>query len=203
MIVLPNFFTFYRSLSHYKKNVYPLFHFFKSYKNKIYNIIYMNKKMDNEMKFTCKICNKKYASYKSRWNHINKFHTLHEQNVEKNVENVENNVENVEIIKINRSLTCEFCNKLFNLRSTKSHHKKTCKMINNNNTIIKIDQLEEKNKELENTINEMKKQFSLIIKEKGKMHHKTLQKINNQLNNNITPFSLKNRTLKFQDFLFI
>ena len=37
--------------------------------------------------------------------------------------------------------------------------------------------------ELKNTINEMKKQFSLILKEKGKMHHKTLQKINNQLNN--------------------
>ena len=29
----------------------------------------------------------------------------------------------------------------------------------------------------------MKKQFALIIKEKGKMHPKTLQKINNQLNN--------------------
>jgi hypothetical protein len=28
----------------------------------------------------------------------------------------------------------------------------------------------------------MKEQFALIIK--GKMHHKTLQKINNQLNNN-------------------
>ena len=145
-----------------------------------------------DIELLCKYCNKKYASYKSRWNHTNKFHTLHEGNVEKIVENVENNVENVEIIKINRSLTCEFCNKLFNLRSTKSHHKKTCKMINNNNTIIKIDQLEEKNKELENTINEMKKQFSLIIKEKGKMHHKTLQKINNQLNNNINNSSNNN-----------
>ena len=46
-----------------------------------------------------------------------------------------------------------------------------------------FEQLEEKNKELENTINEIKKQVSLIIKEKGKIHHKTLQKINNQLNN--------------------
>jgi hypothetical protein len=29
----------------------------------------------------------------------------------------------------------------------------------------------------------MKKQFLLIIQEKGKIHHKTLQKKNNQLNN--------------------
>ena len=130
--------------------------------------------MDIKMEFPCEVCNKYYSSYKSLWNHYNKFHKSNVEFVEKNVEFVEKN----------KSLICEFCNKLFNLRSTKSHHKKTCKL-SNNKKINKIDQLEEKNKELENTINEMKKQFSLILKEKGKMHHKTLQKINNQLNNTI------------------
>jgi len=40
--------------------------------------------------------------------------------------------------------------------------------------------------QLENTINELKNQVSLLLKEKGKIHHKTLQKINNQLNNTIS-----------------
>ena len=137
--------------------------------------------MDIKMEFPCEVCNKYYSSYKSLWNHYNKFHKSNVEFVEKNVEFVE---KNVEFVEKNKSLICEFCNKLFNLRSTKSHHKKTCKL-SNNKKINKIDQLEEKNKELENTINEMKKQFSLILKEKGKMHHKTLQKINNQLNNTI------------------
>ncbi len=154
--------------------------------------------MDIKVDFACKVCNKKYASYKSWWNHNNKFHISKLKNVELNVENVELN------FKKNKSLTCELCNKIFNLRSTKSHHKKTCKIINNK--INTFEQLEEKNKELENTINEIKKQVSLIIKEKGKIHHKTLQKINNQLNNNYSNNNINNGKIinntfvKFGDF---
>ena len=123
----------------------------------------MDIQMDIKVDFACKICNKNYTSYKSWWNHNNKFHISKLKNVELNVENVELNVENVELnLKKNKSLTCELCNKIFNLRSTKSHHKKTCKIINNK--INTFEQLEEKNKELENTINEIKKQVSLIIK---------------------------------------
>ena len=70
-------------------------------------------------------------------------------------------------------------------------HKRKCKIIDvSNNKIIdvsnnnKIEQLEKKNKVLEETINEMKEQFVLILKEKN--YHNTLQKqpsINNQLIN--------------------
>ena len=127
--------------------------------------------MDIKVEFPCKVCNKDYSSYKSLWNHTNKFHNNNVKNVKENVKNVKENV------KENRSLTCEYCKKVFNNRPAKSIHKKTCKLIDNN----KINNSEIET--LKNTINDMKKQFSLILKEKGKMHHKTLQKINNQLNN--------------------
>ena len=109
------------------------------------------------MNYCCIICNKYYSSYQSLWIHNKKFHK-----------------ENVKIVKENvKSLTCDFCNKIFNNRPAKSIHKKKCKPIENFN---KINELEEKNKELEQIINELKNQVSLIIKEKGKIYHKTLQK---------------------------
>jgi hypothetical protein len=144
-------------------------------------------KMDN---YICNICNKVYSSYKSLWNHNKEFHknnNNHVHNVQQKVQlchpTVQNVQQNVLLIK---SLTCEICNKIFNSRSTKSMHKKKCIVNNNNNNNDnKIEQLEEKNKILEDTINELKKQVSTILEEKGKIHHKTLQKINNQLTNNI------------------
>jgi hypothetical protein len=90
---------------------------------------------------------------------------------------------------------CRFCNKEYNNKNSRWSHEKKCKdnqldnnkinQLDNNN---KINELEEKNKKLEETINELKNQVATIIKEKGKIHHKTLQKINKQLNttNNIT-----------------
>jgi hypothetical protein len=138
----------------------------------------MDIQMDNKIDFQCKVCNKAYSSYKSLWNHNKKFHS---NNVEKPVEIVEKPVEIVEKpVEKNKSLICESCNKLFNSRSAKSHHKKVCKQ---KDQIITISKNEIET--LKNTINEMKEQFALILKEKGKMHHKTLQKINNQLTNTI------------------
>ncbi len=158
----------------------------------------------------CNICNKYYSSYKSLWNHNKEFHknnNLIVKNVNENVKNVINNVKNVnenvknvnENVKNVKSLTCELCNKIFNNRPAKSIHKKKCteqacrikeeeankiKQQEENN---KIKQQEENNKikQLEEIIIELKKQVSNILKEKGKIHHKTLQKINNQLTNNI------------------
>jgi len=130
----------------------------------------MDTKMDIKVEFSCKVCNKYYSSYKSLWNHNKKFHNTPLPQITSNSLNFTSNSLNFE---------CIFCNKIFNRKDNLHRHNKTCKLVNNN----KIEQLEEKNKELENTIKEIKKQFSLILKEKGKMHHKTLQKINNQLNN--------------------
>jgi len=151
--------------------------------------------MDVKVDIPCNICNKNYTSYKSWWNHTNKFHTTSSDNILKSSDNIPKSSDNIlkssdNIPKSfdNKIYNCRKCNKIFYNVKTRWSHEQKCKQIET----TKINQLEKKNKELENTINEMKKQFSLIIKEKGKIHHKTLQKINNQLNNNINNNSNNN-----------
>ena len=130
----------------------------------------MNEKVNINKDYRCIFCNKHYASQSSLCNHNKKFHKLNV--VQKGTKDVLHVVVCGTSMSNNKS-ECKFCNKLFNDRSNKYKHEKICKKKINNSEI----------ETLKNTINEMKKQFSLILKEKGKMHHKTLQKINNQLNN--------------------
>ena len=130
----------------------------------------MNGKVNINKDYRCNLCNKQYASHSSLCNHNKKFHNtivVHKGT------NVVLPVVVCGTSMSNNKCKCKFCNKLFNDRSNKYKHEKICKKKINNSEI----------ETLKNTINEMKKQFSLILKEKGKMHHKTLQKINNQLNN--------------------
>ena len=132
----------------------------------------MSEKMKNINNFRCKICNKDYSSASSLCNHNKKFHTPQIPSILPLSSSIlpqkPSNYLNFE---------CVFCNKKFSRKDNLQRHKKTCKLIENNK-IDKIDQLEK-------TINELKTQVSLIIKEKGRVQHKTLQKINNQLNNQI------------------
>jgi hypothetical protein len=128
------------------------------------------------MEFNCKICNKNYASYKSIWNHNKKFHNNNVSkivaNVPENVKNVPKSVSNVS----NTSLKCNICDKTFNSRTTKWRHDKTCK--ENENEIIQKSKDEE--------ILEMKAEMEKLkdmLQKALKIHPKTLQKINNQLNN--------------------
>jgi hypothetical protein len=130
----------------------------------------MNEKVNINKEYSCILCNKQYASKSSLCNHNKKFHN---NNVVQKGTNVVLPVVVCGTSMSNNKNQCKFCNKLFNDRSNKYKHEKICKKKINNSEI----------ESLKNTINEMKKQFSLILKEKGKMHHKTLQKINNQLNN--------------------
>ena len=125
------------------------------------------------MEYTCNICNKNYKSYQSLWNHNKKFHY---NNIIEKTSNVTNSDTKMSL-NVTKKYECIYCNKNFNYRQNKYQHEKTCKIKINNDS--KINQLE-------NTVNELKNQVSLLLKEKGKIHHKTLQKINNQLNNNIS-----------------
>ena len=90
----------------------------------------MDNKMDIKVDFACKICNKFYSSYKSLWNHNRKFHNNIQRKCSINVQNCSTNVQNCSInvqnCSINKSLICDYCNKVFNNRSTKSMHKKIC-----------------------------------------------------------------------------
>jgi hypothetical protein len=122
--------------------------------------------------YKCCFCNKFYKSYKSFWNHKNHFH----KNVLDNV--VTNIVTDVttNVTENKKSVTCKFCNKIFNHRSNKCNHEKICKL--KINIHIK-NETDDKIQKLENAIFELKE---LILKT-AKIHPKTLQKINKQLIN--------------------
>ena len=128
------------------------------------------------MKYKCKHCEKEYSSHQSRCNHMRKYHTPIEGKKisieEKNV------VEKIPIKIIKEDAICKFCNKEFCDRKYRWKHEKKCKEGNND----KIEKLEKENletkKELENLKNMLQKAL--------KIHPKTLNKINNQLNNSGT-----------------
>jgi len=134
------------------------------------------------MVITCKYCNKKYASYSSRSNHIKKYHKVDVvENVVDVVVEVENMLPNV-VIKNN---ICKKCNKELSDRVSRWKHEKVCKKIIEPEN--KIEQLENKNIQMEREIAEYKLEMIRLkdlLQKSMKIHPKTLQKINNQLNNN-------------------
>jgi hypothetical protein len=121
------------------------------------------------MDIICKFCNKKYASYSSRSNHIKKFHnqesTICNTNVtlcNKNVTNCNNNDSS--------NYICKLCKENFNNRQTKWRHEKTCKQENKQEIeLLKI------------LLSEMNKKISKLEREKNKSNNKNIN--NGSINN--------------------
>jgi hypothetical protein len=133
----------------------------------------------------CNYCNKSFSSYSSRSNHIKKYHI----NTDKHSINIsEVNHKHNDKHLINKKIDedkiyfCSKCNKEFSFYQSRWRHEKACQFVTKNSNEInelKKEILEMKNSqkiELENLKNEILKAM--------KIHPKTLQKINNQLNNN-------------------
>jgi hypothetical protein len=77
---------------------------------------------DHLERYSCKLCNKKYASTSSLWNHNNKFH--------KYIVTNDDTITTLNVTKLETKLkiyTCLYCNKKFNYRQNKYQHEKTCK----------------------------------------------------------------------------
>jgi len=131
----------------------------------------MDEIVNNKSEFRCKICNKDYASKSSLCNHIKKFHN---NDVSKNIPNVSicvsKNIPNVSNNIIDRN-TCKFCKKIYSSPQNRWKHERKCKL------------KDYSEKSIHETIIELKKQVAFLLQEKGRIHHKTLQKINNQLTN--------------------
>ena len=94
------------------------------------------------MEYKCNICNKKYKSYKSLWNHNKKFHndTTMTASCQVNtlvMENTQNVMENTQNVMdcVNDVLTCKYCKKKFTARQNRWSHEKICK---NKNQIIEL-----------------------------------------------------------------
>ena len=158
----------------------------------------MSEKVNNTILFRCNICDKNYASQSSICNHNKKFHN---NNNKSNISQLSTNYKSVisqiptndnSNTNIIKEYDCRYCNKSYNHFQSRWKHEQCCKIKNDN----KIEQLEK-------TIIEMENQIATILKDKGKIHPKTLQKINNQLNNNgkiITNINTINNTyVKFGD----
>ena len=128
------------------------------------------------MEYYCNICNKKYVSYKSLWNHNSKFHKDNSVNDVNDV--VNDTVNNMSIKKndIDMKYTCIKCNKHFKFRQGRWAHEKICHLKKEN---VKDD----KDIKIENIEKEMER-LREIIQKSLKIHPQTLKKINNQLNNN-------------------
>ena len=123
----------------------------------------------------CKICAKKYSSYKSLWNHVKKFHVENKSksnpkvihNTSKSNPKVTLDIPDVNIF------TCRYCDKMYKYKQGKYKHEQSCNNKELNDDSYKIAKLEKENLEIKNTLNELLKLC--------KIHPKKLQKINNQL----------------------
>jgi hypothetical protein len=121
----------------------------------------------------CNICNKVYSSYKSLWNHNNKFHN-NIVNTSKQLVNTSKQLVNTSKQLVNTSKhVCVKCNKILSCKQSKWRHDKTCKNkeIINNNIISEL--------QLKNEIEELKKQL------KQKSNGNKINNINNTNNGTI------------------
>jgi hypothetical protein len=135
--------------------------------------------------YSCEKCNKDYSSYKSLWNHNKKFHdnyinqnqllsTIDQPNINQNQ-------------LLNGKYNCRYCSKSYDIIQSRWKHEQKCKnILKDKNDRVKI---------LEETIDDLKQQITNILKEKGHLHHKTLQKFNNQVTNTIQNMNINNGTI--------
>jgi len=121
--------------------------------------------MDNISRLRqCNICNKKFSSYKSIWNHNKKFHNCDDNITQTNNEIIQTKDNNQSI----DSLICKFCKKVLSHRNSRWRHEKTCK---NKSQIIIIDKneynnLQNKNINFEEKINKLENQINNNIETK-------------------------------------
>ena len=129
------------------------------------------------MNLDCNICKKKYSSYHSLNNHNKKFHTN----------------PNNEIIEDDTKIKCDYCNKYFYNKYTLKTHQKTCSIkkfkynqnIENNNTLIKLEQIKLKQIKEEKEILKLKIQLKSTPTPNTTTNN-NITNINNLLNSNNT-----------------
>jgi hypothetical protein len=122
----------------------------------------------------CKHCNKEFASYSSRSNHNKKYHS--EQVI---ISKHNGKQESKHKVNTDDSYPCRFCEKTFSHKQSRYRHELKCKLENKQNP-DEIKEIKKENEEMKKQMQELKD----LIQKSMKIHPKTLQKINNQLNNN-------------------
>jgi hypothetical protein len=142
-------------------------------------------------KLYCELCDKYYKSIYSLSNHKRRFHkpknNILEHLTRKN--EPKNN--------ILEHFNCRYCNKEFKYRQSRNRHQKKCELLKQKEN----EELKRENEELklmlkkqekdntqkiikqEKEMKKLRKQLLQLINKNGKIHYKTLQKINNNSNN--------------------
>ena len=146
----------------------------------------------------CKICNKNYKTKQSLWNHKSKYHN-NENNP--NVINTSFSSNPIVIQKSpnnnsNNNCICKYCNKEFKYKQGRWKHEQKCKINNEKSKDEIINILQTTIKQQSDEIQIIKKQLLDIMNKQCKVHPKTLQKINKQLNgdNNTVTVTENNTT---------
>ena len=139
----------------------------------------ININMDDHI---CNICNKKYASYKSLWNHNKEFHKNNIIVVLNNSEKVLNNsgkvLNNSDNIK---KYNCKYCNNQFLNVKTRWSHEQKCKIISNekNQKELELQLAKENNIRLKEEAKIL--QLKLKLQQADKVDNITLNKLNKML----------------------
>ena len=151
----------------------------------------------NECTFICKTCNKNYKSKQSLWNHNNKFHNIEHINITPNNSNITPNNSNITPNNSNitpnnsksnfNNLSCKYCNKKFTRIDNLSRHiNSRCSKKQETNLEDTIQKQTDELNQLKSVMFEQNTQLKSIISDlinkNCKVHPKTLQKINKQLN---------------------
>lgn len=79
------------------------------------------------MEYKCNICNKKYKSYKSLWNHNKKFHTDTTMTASCQVNTLVMESKHNVTDCVKDVLICKYCKKKFTARQNRWSHEKICK----------------------------------------------------------------------------
>jgi uncharacterized protein with HEPN domain len=170
--------------------------------------------MDLHKTYNCNLCDKKYKHRQSLNNHNRKFHS---QNKPKNNILEHLTPKNEPKNNILEHFNCRYCNKEFKYRQSRNRHQKKCELLKQkeneelkreneelklmlkkqekDNTQKIIKQEEENNKRFkqqEKEMKELRKQLLQLINKNGKIHYKTLQKINNNSNNTNSNNTIQN-----------
>jgi DNA-directed RNA polymerase subunit RPC12/RpoP len=138
----------------------------------------------------CNVCNKKYKSYKSLWNHNKSFHNNIIANNNNDVSINKIAVDTLNDNKVNiTTYNCIYCNKIFKSRQNKwEHQTKHCKQkivlettINKDNSELELEKIKlEKIKEEKEKLKEQNEMIRLKIKLQNckNLDNKTFKAVN-------------------------
>lgn len=156
--------------------------------------------ISNHSKYSCKLCNKTYTNRQNLWRHNKMDHVLKDSYKNSSNDNNEHKVPPKDVImsscnqknpsksttikskQITKNI-CEFCNYEFARSDTLKKHLNRCRIKKSDFNLLKEknDLLEKQLKQQSEEMLKMKQMLSEIINKKGKVHPKTLNKINKQL----------------------